>query len=127
MPKTPVSEHPPEIPAVSPPIRIKNEEEFRGAEVRYSDRGFLPKNIDLSRQAPEDNCFIKIINESILPLTIRLSPHSPKDDRGFHYTPIPPAEALIIDPRYGTMENLSFHNHAKPIDEFSVTLDPICF
>lgn len=105
--------------------RIINEREFAGPSLTYASGVFSPKEFTIKQNDTGDGCLIRIFNQSSQALNIRLSPHSPKDDRGFHYSAIPPGSAGIIDPRY-RLPDVAFHNHDKPDEEFSVHLDESC-
>ncbi len=105
--------------------RIIEEREFGGLSVIYNSGVFSPKSITLKETGTGDGCLIRISNVSKSPLIIRLSPHSAKDDRGFQYSPILPGSAGIIDPRYH-LADVSFHNHERPVEEFSAHLDESC-
>lgn len=106
--------------------RIVPEEEFDGSIIQYSEEnGFIPNRIKIKPEESGLGCFIKIVNKSVKPLTIRLSPHSSKDNHGFLYPSIPPGEDSIIDPRY-RIEKIAFHNHEKPKDDFFVDMNSQC-
>lgn len=105
--------------------RIVEEQEFSGSSVIYTSGIFSPASITIKENAIGDGCLIRIFNKGDHTLTIRLSPHSAKDDRGFQYSPILSGGAGIIDPRYH-LSDVAFHNHEKPVEEFSVHLEKSC-
>ena len=102
-------------------IKVVPEDAYQFPEVIYSENTFSPSSIALK----SDHCVLRIINKSSEELIIRLSPHSEKDNIGFHYSPIPPGQSLAIDPRYG-QSDASFHNHKKPNQTFRVHLGRYC-
>jgi hypothetical protein len=97
---------------------------FSGPVVRYTGAEFVPQEILLT---PENGgCLVTVLNEDRQDLTVRLGPHNLEgNDPGFSYDSVPPGEAQIIDPRY-RIDEISFHNHARPGPDFSVTLDSLC-
>lgn len=105
--------------------RIVEEKEFTGASSTYASGTFSPQKLTVRQNENGDGCLIRIFNKSGRALTIRLSPHSVKDDRGFQYSPILSGGVGIIDPRYH-LSDVAFHNHEKPTEEFSVHLDESC-
>jgi hypothetical protein len=95
-------------------------------DVRYTGKEFIPARVTLSQHADVTECFLTVINESTEELIIRLGPHNPDgEDPGFPYSPIPPGESLVIDPRY-RIEKISLHNHLDPEPEIIVELDQSC-
>lgn len=91
--------------------------------VKYVNGAFSP--VKLTVNLGDNGCLFKIINLSVDPLVIRLSPHSPEDKRGFPYPPVLPNQSVFIDPRY-RIKDIAFHNHQKPKEEFSVKLNKNC-
>ena len=116
----------------SPPLsentattRISEERKFKEAVVRYKNGRFLPQEVILGQGDYGADCLITVINESSKPLTLRLSPHTERTDWGAQYDVIPSQGKLIIDPRF-RIPKIAFHNHEKPVEEFSVNLGPVC-
>lgn len=95
--------------------------------ILYRDHHFDPVTVTLEQNTPGTGCVIQVKNESMSPLTIRLSPHEKalKGNWGGQYDPVPPGKSVIIDPRFD-MEYASFHNHSEPGEEFHVRIGNSC-
>lgn len=105
--------------------QIKEGDDFSGAVVTYSSIGFSPTKITLRANTTGSGCLIRVVNSSLWPLLLRLSPYSDKDNIGFPYSSISPKDSMIIDPRF-RIERVAFHSREKPDDEFSVELGEGC-
>ena len=103
-------------------------DEFTGPVIRYSDTGFVPTSISLTKEdRARTSCAIKITNESSGELLIRLGPPTEKDNWGVMYPPVPPGELTLIDPRYTGIPKQKFYNRHMPGHTFEAILDPACF
>lgn len=118
----------------------KSSVEIRGTETRavsennlvlptitYREHRFAPITTALEQNASSTGCVIQVTNQSNAPLIIRLSPHEKalKGNHGGQYDPVPPKGSIIIDPRFD-LGYVSFHNHAKPSEEFHVRIGNSC-
>lgn len=93
------------------------------AAVRYEHGVFNPKNITITN---EIGCFVEIQNTSDQNVIPRLGPYTPQEEKGFLYPSIATHENSLIDPRYGTITQLSFYNKNNPSAVFTVSIDPTC-
>lgn len=104
---------------------IRDNAELETAVVTYDGSKFSPEKVSITSEPGNQSCLLTVVNKSFVPLSIRLSPHDPKDERGFPYPAVLPGEQSIIDPRYRIPE-ISFHNHEKPNESFSISLAEGC-
>ena len=98
------------------------------SEVHYKDGSFTPKNIILKRKSPGDpGCLITVANDSKDLLSVRVGPfESGKPAKGFPYPSVAPGRSGMIDPRYGSIVDISFYSVEKPDAIFSAHLEPTC-
>ncbi len=131
--KKPVPSANPRVEAPKTPdggleTNIINEEKFSGPIVRYTNQGFDPAEVQLTKKENDTtSCLIKILNESQKELLVRLGPPAEKDNRGFPYSPIKAGESGIIDPRYSGVFNEEFYDRNIPNNTFKVSVDESCF
>lgn len=123
--KSKAPEAPTEIKPPAGGTTIISDGETKGLVVRYSGSAFSPGKILVKQNEAGEVCAVTVINLGPRELVIRLNPHSPQDDVGFPYQPIPPGQSIILDPRY-RQESIAFHNHQNPGEEFQVELGPGC-
>lgn len=111
----------------NPSTVVKPADEYGGRVVNYSDHKFTPNKINLKQEDPGYGCFLKIINNSSAPLTIRLGPYekSVQNNYGYAYEAISPGQSLTIDPRFG-MRTEEYLNLQLPDEKFQVDFDKTC-
>lgn len=127
-PENAPNESKPQDSNTGPEATIIDEKNFEGITVRYTDAGFSPDRIVFSaRDAKLSGCILKIQNDSSGDLLLRLGPPQEKDNKGFGYSPIPPGESGLIDPRYSGIFEEEFYNRKKTAHRFSASLNAPCF
>lgn len=108
--------------------RVIDEEKFEGPVISYTDSGFVPSSIALTKEdAGSTECLIKFKNNSSGELLIRLGPPQETDNKGFPYDPVPSGGAVIIDPRYSHILKEEFYNRKNPAHRLAVELKDLCF
>ena len=94
--------------------------------ITYTENGFSVQNVTVSIN-DSIGCLITIINNTALPLHVGVGPHNPSgNDPGANYGDITPGESGILDPRYTGLAGITLHNHAKPVNELTVTYGEGC-
>ena len=93
--------------------------------VTYTDAGFAPARITV-RAADSIGCLITVINRSSSVLRVGVSPHRAAGDPGADYGILTPGETGILDVRYPGLNEVSLHNHARPMHEFRVDYGEGC-
>ena len=91
--------------------------------VEYNHGAFTPAMITLKN---ETGCFVEIKNASDEEVIPRVGPYVAGKESGFLYGKIGPRQSESIDPRYGTLNDLTFYNKNNPAAFFKIHLDPTC-
>lgn len=108
-------------------VQVVDPNSVQISEVHFQDGTFTPKNLSLKRHSPGDpGCLITVVNDSKDLLSIRVGPYEAGKTKGFPYPSVAPGRSGMIDPRYGTIVDISFYSVEKPDAIFSAHLEPSC-
>ena len=118
-------EVPEEKPGEVPPQIQEPNEAVLTPQVIYDGQTFRPSRV--LRDGPGSiGCIVVLLNRSVFPLKIGMSPHNPAGDPGPNYGTIAPGDKLQFDPRFVGIKALTFHNHNATEQEFMVEFGPNC-
>lgn len=108
-------------------VQIQDSNSVQISEVHYKDGVFTPQSLSLQRKNPGDpGCLITVVNDSSDLLSIRVGPYEAGKVKGFPYPAIAPGKSGTIDPRYGTIAEISFYSVNTPAAVFLAHLQPTC-
>ena len=108
-------------------VQVVDPNTIQISEVHFKDGAFTPKSLSLKRKSPGDpGCLITIVNDSNDLLSVRVGPYEAGKAKGFPYPSIAPGKSGMIDPRYGSIADISFYSVDKPEALFTAHLEPTC-
>lgn len=114
--------------AVQNTLKMQDAETLTVPIIRYgAENVFNPLSVQVEqKQQTGGACVITIANDSAAPLNVRVGPYTPGTEKGFLYNAIESGKSLTIDPRYGSLTEISFYSKEKPEAIFTAHIGPTC-